>query len=86
MLRLISGLTRGDKIRNKYFVRGVISVATRWYRQDERKMEMEAVRVVMKMNVEGKKGRENQNRWLDTTKNDMRLAGMCLGKVEDCDK
>jgi len=37
-----------------------------------RQEETKAVRVVIKMNVEGKRGR-SKKRWLDTIKNDLRL-------------
>jgi len=36
----------------------------------------------MKMNVEGKRGRRSKKIWLDTIKNDMRAAGVCIGDVK----
>jgi hypothetical protein len=41
-----------------------------------RREESNAVRVVMKMNVEGKSGRgKPKKRWLDTIENDIRAIG-----------
>jgi hypothetical protein len=35
-----------------------------------------AIRVIMKINVEGKRGREKSiNKWLDTIENDMKAVG-----------
>jgi len=42
-----------------------------------RREETKAARVVMKINVEGKRGRGiTQKRWLDTIENDMRAVGV----------
>jgi len=77
-------VTREDRIRNKY-VRGSIGVASivdyirenklRWFGHVMRREETEAVRVVMKLNVEGKRGTERpKNKWLDTIENDVRAV------------
>jgi hypothetical protein len=52
-----------------------------------RREETKAVRVVIKMKVEGKrrKGRL-QKRWLDTIENDIRVVGVCVGGVENQDE
>jgi len=44
--------------------------------------------MVMRMNVEGRKGRGRpKTRWLNTVENDMRtVADVCVGNVEDRDK
>jgi hypothetical protein len=45
-----------------------------------RREETKAVRVVMKMNGEGKRGRGRpKKRWLDTIENDMKAACMRRG-------
>jgi len=47
-----------------------------WERDEE---DMETVKGVMKINFEGKRGRERpKKRWLDTNENDMRAAGVCV--------
>jgi len=49
--------------------------------------ETKAVEVVMKMNIEGKRGRERPKKsWLGTIENDMRAVGVCVGNVEKQDK
>jgi len=46
--------------------------------------EIKTVRVVMKVNVEGKKGRgKPKKKWLDTVENDMRAVGVCVEDVEN---
>ena len=65
MLRWMSGVTREDKIRNKY-IRGSIGVASivdkmrenrlRWLGHVLRREETEAVRLVKEMYVYGKRG------------------------------
>jgi hypothetical protein len=43
-----------------------------------------AVRVVVKINIEGKRRRGRpKNRWLDTIENDMRAIGIYIGDIED---
>jgi len=55
----------------------------RWFGLVMRRDEMKAVRVVMRTNVEEKKGEEDRKkRWLDTIENDLRTAGVRLGSVE----
>jgi len=52
-----------------------------------RREETKTVRMVMKMNVEGKRGRGRpKKRRLDKIENDMRAAGVCKGDVKDRDK
>jgi len=52
-----------------------------------RRGETKALRVVMKMNVKGKRGRGiREERCLDTVENDMRAVGVCVGYVENQDK
>jgi hypothetical protein len=46
--------------------------------------ETNAVRIVMKMNVEGKREREKpKKKWLDTIENYMRSIGVCIGDIEN---
>jgi hypothetical protein len=52
-----------------------------------RQEETKAVKVVMKINVEGKGGREwSKKRWLDTIENYMRAVGVYIEDVEDRDE
>ncbi|KAL4126178.1 hypothetical protein QTP88_010404 [Uroleucon formosanum] len=45
---------------------------------------IEQTRVVMKMNVDGKRGRGRpQKRWLENMERDMRAVGVCIGDVKD---
>jgi hypothetical protein len=93
MLRWMSGVTREDRIRNEY-VRGSIGVAPigdkmrenrlRWFGHVMRREESEAVRMVMNMNVEGKRERGRpKKKWLDVIKCDMKSAGVCTEDVGD---
>jgi hypothetical protein len=86
-------MTKEDKIRNEY-VRGSINVSTivnkmrenkfRWFGHVMRQEETKAVRVVMKMNVEGKRRRGRpKKRWLDIIENDMGAVGMYVSDVEN---
>ena len=51
-----------------------------------RREETSAVRVVMKMNVEGKRSRGRpKKRWLENIEKDMRVVGVCIGDVKDRD-
>ena len=96
MLRWMSGVTREDRIKNEY-VRGSIGVASivdkmrenrlRWLGHVMRREETSAVRVVMKMNVEGKRGRGRPKmKWLENIEKDMRVVGVCIGDVKDRDR
>jgi hypothetical protein len=40
---------------------------------------------VMKINVEGKRGRLKK-KWLHTIENDMRVVNVCVGDIENRDK
>ncbi len=52
-----------------------------------RREETSAVRVVMMINVEGKRGRGRpKKRWMENIENDMRLVGVGIGDVKDRDK
>ena len=93
MLRWMSGVTREDRIRNEY-IRGSIGVSSivekmrenrlRWFGHVRRREETEAVRVVMDMNVVGKRGRGRpKKRWLDGIESDMRIAGVTVRDVAD---
>jgi hypothetical protein len=70
----MSRVIRGNRIRNKY-VRGSIGVASivnkmrenrlRWFGHVMKRKETKAVRLDMKMNIEGKRGRgKPKTRWL----------------------
>jgi len=95
MFRWMSGVTTEDRIRYEY-VRSSIGEASivetrenrlRLFGNMMRRMETKAIRMVMKMNIEKKREREkSKKKWLDTTENDMRAAGVCVGDVEDRDK
>jgi hypothetical protein len=78
-----NGVTREYRIRNKY-VRSSIDVVSivdkmrknrlRWFGHVMRRKETKAVRVVIKMNIEGKRGRRRpKKRWLDMIQNDIEL-------------
>jgi len=51
-----------------------------------RREETKAVRVVMKMNVEGKRGRDTKKKWLDIIENDMSAVGVRIGDVGNREK
>jgi hypothetical protein len=95
MLRWMSGVTRKDRIRNKY-VRssiGVVSIVNKmrekykWFMHVMRQEETNVVKVVMKMNIEAKRRRGRlKKRWLDSIENDMRAIGVCKGDVENLNK
>jgi hypothetical protein len=79
-----SGVTRKDRIRNVIYVRGSIGVVSivdnmrenilRGFWNVMRREEINAVRVVMKINVEGEK-RSPKKRWLDMIGIKMRAVG-----------
>jgi len=52
---------------------------------DEEREEMEVVRTVMIINVEGRRGKLKKW-WLNTIESDMRAAGVCPRDVEGRDK
>ncbi|KAL4104536.1 hypothetical protein QTP88_019831 [Uroleucon formosanum] len=96
MLRWMSGVTREDRIKNEY-VRGSIGVASivdkmrenrlRWLGHVMKREKTSAVIIVMKMNIEGKKGRGRpKKRWLKNIKKDMRAVVVCIEDVKDRDK
>jgi hypothetical protein len=88
-------VTREDRIRNVYVLLCSIGVALtvdkmrenrlRLFGHEMRREETNAVRVVMKMNIEAKRGRPKK-RWLDTIENDMRVFGVCVSDVENRDE
>jgi len=52
-----------------------------------RQEKTKAVKMVMKTNIEGKRGKKKQKkRWLDTIDNDMRAVGVGVREVENRDK
>jgi len=56
----------------------------RWIGPDMRREKSEAVKTVMKMNIEGTRGRGRQKkRWLDAIVCDMGTAGVCVDDLED---
>jgi len=76
MLRRISGVMREDRISNEY-VRGSIGVASiinkmreinglRWFAHMIRREESKTVRVLIKMNVEGKRRGRLKKGYLDS--------------------
>jgi hypothetical protein len=50
-----------------------------------RREEINAVRIVIKINEKSGKGKPKK-RWLDTIENDMRAVDVCVGDVENLDK
>jgi hypothetical protein len=49
--------------------------------------ETKAVRVLMKINIEGKRGRgKPKKRWLDMIEDDMRAISVSIGDVENRDE
>ncbi|KAL4092493.1 hypothetical protein QTP88_026994 [Uroleucon formosanum] len=87
----MSGVTREDRIKNEY-VRGSIGVASmvdkmrenrlRWFRHVMRREETSAVRKVLKMNVEGKRGRPKK-RWLENIEKGIKVVGVYIGDVKN---
>jgi hypothetical protein len=52
-----------------------------------RREKTNALRVIIKMNVEGKKGRgRTKRRWFEIIVNDMRAVGVCVGDIENQDE
>lgn len=50
----------------------------------KRKVKSEAVRMIMKINVEGKRGkRRPKYKKLYAIENKIRIAGVCIGNVKD---
>jgi len=87
-------VTREDRIRNDYVKcsSDVASIADkmrgnrlRWFCHKMRREEPKEVRLVIKINVEGKRGRPKM-RWLDTIEDDMRAVGQCIGDLKNRDK
>jgi hypothetical protein len=84
MLRWMSGVTREDRIRRTIDVAEIMEKMRenrlRCFGHLIRREETIAVKVVMKMNVKGKKRRgRSKKRWLGTIENDMRAAGVRRG-------
>jgi len=58
-----------------------------WLGHIMRREETSAARVVVKMSVEGKRGRGRlKKRWLESIKKDMRAVGVCIRGVKDLDR
>jgi hypothetical protein len=83
MLRWMSRMTKEDRIRSKYVTVSIDVAALivykmrenrlRWFGHKMRQNKTKTVIVVIKLNVEGKRGRERpKKRRLDTIENDMR--------------
>jgi len=53
----------------------------RWFGHVMRREKTETTRVVMRMNVEGRRDRPKK-KWWGTIANNMRAAGSCVGDVE----
>jgi hypothetical protein len=51
-----------------------------------RREETKAVRVVMKINVGKKRGRERLKRWLDKIKRNMKAVDVCVEDAENRDE
>ncbi|VVC29271.1 Hypothetical protein CINCED_3A013440 [Cinara cedri] len=86
-LRWMSGVTIEDRIRNEY-IRGSLGVASIVDKRRRNKLrccghvmrreESEAVIIVMKTNVIGKRGRGRpKKKWLRVIENDTRTSGVC---------
>jgi hypothetical protein len=82
---------REDRMKNEYvrISMGISSIVgmmrenrLRWFSHVIRREETNTVRVLIKMNVEGKRrtGRPKK-RWLDTIGNYMRFIGVCIEDV-----
>jgi len=91
----MSGVTREERIRNEYLrdsnvasiVEKMRENRLRWFGHVMRGEEMEIVKVVMTINVVGKRERgKPKKRWLDTIESDMRAARVCVKDVENRDK
>ncbi|XP_050534488.1 uncharacterized protein LOC126901782 [Daktulosphaira vitifoliae] len=93
MLSWMSGVTREDRIRNEH-IRGSIDVTSivdkmrenrlRWFGHVMRREELEAIRTVIAMNVEGRRGRGRpKKRWKDANECDMRTADVSVDDVGD---
>jgi hypothetical protein len=91
----MSVVTKEDRIRNKY-VRsiGIASIVDkmrenrlRWFGHIMRRVKIKAIKVIMKMNIEGKRKQgKPKKKLLDTIKNDMMTFGVCIGDVENRDE
>ena len=93
MVRWVLGVTRKDKIRNKY-MRGTAKIAKlrdklrnarlRWYGQVKRREEDYVGKRMMEMAVPGirKRGR-TKRRWMDLVKEDMKRVGAREGDEID---
>jgi len=81
-------VTRKDKIRNEY-ERRIIGVASnvnkmreirlRWFGHVIRRKNSEAVRIIIEMNVKGRRERKIPNKkWFDAIGCYMKTTGMCV--------
>jgi disulfide oxidoreductase YuzD len=85
LLRLMSGMTRENRIRNneriyeRHYWCSIVNGqdernTLQWFGHVMKRKETKAVRVVIKINVEGKKEERSKKRWLNTIENDMRAG------------
>lgn len=56
----------------------------KWFSYVMKRNKSKAVRMVMEINAEGSRGRERlKKRWMDVTKNGMKIVGMRVDGVRD---
>jgi len=56
----------------------------RWFGHVMRRKDSEAIRIVMELTVEERKGKGRpKKKWLNGIKCDMRIAGVCVNDVGD---
>ena len=93
MLRLMTGVTRKDRIRNTR-IRGTVKVTEiskkaqearlRWYGHILRREAESVERVVMDMEVQGSRGRGRpRTRWKDCIAKDLRERGLDVDVAQD---
>jgi len=90
ILRWISGVTKYDRIRNEY-VRERIKVASivdkmrknrlRWFIM--RREDLEALRTVMELSVDERRGRRKLKNWLNAIECNMKTDDVCVNDVGD---
>jgi hypothetical protein len=56
----------------------------RWFGHVMKREEIKAIRVVMKINIEGKRRKTRlKKKWLENIENYMRVIGVCVGDIEN---